>query len=129
MIVIGKTYSFDSAHQLYREDWSQEDNEKVFGKCASLHGHTYTLKVEVSSPLDPDTEMVINYFDLDRIVKPIVAELDHKFLNDIFPHVLTTSESMVQEIGQWLESVEELETILYAVTLQETPKTFARWTP
>lgn len=129
MITISKAYSFDSAHQLVRPDWSQEKNQEVFGKCYNEHGHTYRLEVEVSGDIDPVTGMILNYFLLDKIVKPIVEQLDHKHLNFIFKEI-TTAENMVGEIAGWIDSdlAERYDNIfLRKVTLQETPKTRAVW--
>ena len=36
---------FEASHVLAREDWSEEQNDRVFGPCARLHGHSYHLKV------------------------------------------------------------------------------------
>ncbi len=130
MIKIAKSYFFDSAHQLYRDDWDEDLNDRVFGKCARPHGHTYKLTVEISGEIAPQTGMILNYFELDEIVKPIVDdELDHINLNGVFEH-LTTAELMVATIAQWI--TEELErraaeVTLTSVVLSETPKTYARW--
>jgi len=134
MISISKSYSFDSAHRLENPDWTQEENEAIFGKCFSKHGHTYKLTVEVAAVLDTETGMVLNYFDLDKIVKPIVETLDHEDLNKIFRNELggrTTAENMVREIRDRIEVYLEDRhptVTLQSVTLQETPKTTAKWT-
>jgi len=128
-ISISKQYSFDSAHQLWNDNFTAEDNAKVFGKCAKLHGHTYVLTVEVSGPVVPETGMIMNYFHLDNVVKPYVDDmLDHKFLNDEWPGMLTTAENMVTIIKEHFKPVFDYMSIqLESVTLQETPKTKATW--
>lgn len=130
---ISKQYSFDAAHQLYVPDLSDEENFSAFGKCARLHGHTYTLEVEVAGEVNPRTGMVMNYFNIDKVVKPIVDMLDHRNLNDHFD-VLTTAENMVREIAHTIASAlmihfEGRWTALSKVTLSETPKTKATWEP
>ena len=126
MIRISKKYSFDSAHQLHRADWTPEKNKQVFGKCNRLHGHTYTLEVEVEGPTDLLTGMVLNYFELDGIMKPLVEHFDHKMLNEIFPSFLTTSENMVMAIATEIQSnFVSVPYYLHRVTLSETPKTTA----
>ena len=102
----------------------------MFGKCNRLHGHTYKLTVEVTGPVDRTTGMVLNYYTLDELVKPVVDDiLDHQFLNDVFPNMLTTAENMVDRIALWLCEVFPHNVHLSALTLQETPKTVARWEP
>jgi len=130
MITISKAYSFDSAHQLWRDDWSRDKNVEVFGKCSTVHGHTYRLEVYISGDVDPASGMVLNYFLLDETVKPLVERLDHKFLNDIFNN-LTTSENMVADIAEWVNTAlaQRYALSVSQVTLQETPKTKAVWVP
>lgn len=107
----------------------------MFGKCARLHGHTYHLDVVITGLVNPSTGMILNYFDLDRVVKPYVDEvLDHRFLNEVFPEMLTTAENMVEVIGRTLVDLLEPELDPAAggvdqVVLQETPKTSAVWVP
>ncbi len=133
MISISKSYSFDAAHQLWNDDWDDIDNLKVFGKCANEHGHTYTLDVTIEGPVESDTGMVLNYFDLDKIVKPIVeGQLDHKNMNKVFGGRLTTAENMVEIISSWIDEelyrvYEEVDFVLVMVSLSETPKTTAVW--
>jgi 6-pyruvoyl-tetrahydropterin synthase len=40
---------FNAAHRLFNPDWSKEQNELVFGKCANenWHGHNFELFVTV----------------------------------------------------------------------------------
>lgn len=131
-ITISKAYSFDAAHQLKNSGWTKKENEEVFGKCAALHGHTYRLEVAVRGDIDPVTGMILNYFLLDKIVKPIVEQVDHKNLNDVFVDHLTTAEEMVKTIALWVQTDLEgrYDNIHVAqVTLQETPKTKAVWRP
>ncbi len=134
MITISKMYSFDAAHQLWNPDLSGMENIEVFGKCARSHGHTYTLDVTIEGPVDPETGMILNYFDLDKIVKPIVdGQLDHQDLNQVFQGNLTTAERMVDILSSWIDEAlfdkyGEVDFYLVMVTLSETPKTTASWT-
>ena len=131
MISISKRYDFDAAHQLNLPSCTAEENHKMFGKCNNLHGHTYSVIVEISGPIDSTTGMIMNYFDLDKIVKPIIdGRLDHTFLNEVFPDILTTAEKMVENIAEWFRIEIEGGTVLNleSVTLSETPKTTAKWT-
>ena len=132
MITISKSYSFDAGHQLVDPEISEQDNWRKFGKCSREHGHTYTLTVEVTGPINPKTGMVLNYFDLDDIVRPYVHQkLDHYNLNETFPNMFTTAENMVHEIGIKLnERIAFHPSVrLVSVTLSETPKTKAIWSP
>ena len=49
------------------------------GKCKNLHGHSYKCMVEFSG--DPDKNgMVLDYYDLKKIIGPIIEQLDHSFM-------------------------------------------------
>ncbi len=138
MLLISKTYQFDSAHKLAHPDWSPERNGQVYGKCARLHGHTYQLTVELTGPPMRDG-MILNYFDLDRLIKPWLYDdltgPDHNYLNDIFPDIITTSENMVDTMAGIIQNLMEADTglsdmvSLSRLLLKETPKTEAVWLP
>ncbi|AUI66125.1 MULTISPECIES: 6-carboxytetrahydropterin synthase QueD [Glaesserella] len=77
MFKIAKEFSFDMAHMLDGHD----------GKCKNLHGHTYTLQVEISGELHADgakSGMVMDYSDLKAVVKKhILDNMDHAFIYDL----------------------------------------------
>ncbi len=131
MITISKQYTFDSAHRLCTAEEESEAQSSIrFGKCGRLHGHTYILTVVVTGDIKVDTGMIMNYFDLDTIVKPYVDDkLDHRYLNNVWPGMLTTAENMVQRISGDIQQLlmPHWPVQLYEVRLQETPKTSAVW--
>ncbi len=45
-----------AGHQLYRMEWSETQNQAVFGKCVRRHGHTFALGVTV--PIDGEVPFV-----------------------------------------------------------------------
>lgn len=49
------------------------------GKCVNLHGHSYKMLLEIDGELDANG-MLIDYYDLKKIVNPIIDELDHAFM-------------------------------------------------
>ena len=51
------------------------------GGCRNVHGHSYTMTVELGG--EPDANgMLVDYFDMKSIVQPFVDEVDHAFLCD-----------------------------------------------
>ncbi len=66
---IAKDFNWEMGHRLPYHD----------GGCQNIHGHSYSMRVEVSGNID-ERGMVIDYFDLKAAVKPIVDRLDHSFL-------------------------------------------------
>jgi len=68
---ISKSFRWEMAHRLPFHE----------GGCKNIHGHSYQMTVEVAG--EPDANgMVLDYFDLVRIVEPLVKEIDHGFLCD-----------------------------------------------
>ena len=65
---IGREYHFSSAHII-------PDHPK----CGRMHGHNYKLEVTISGPIKEDG-MIMDYSDMDKIIKPVVKMLDHQFI-------------------------------------------------
>lgn len=83
-IYITRRETFNAAHKLWREEWSEEKNAEVFGKCSNKnwHGHNFTIYVTVKGVPSVETGFVINLKDLSVLLKELVIEpLDHKNLN------------------------------------------------
>ena len=66
MIYITRKEHFNAAHRMYREEWSEEKNFEVFGKCANpnWHGHNYNLFVTVKGEVTHATGYLIDLKDL-----------------------------------------------------------------
>lgn len=110
---------FEASHQLHREDWSDAENDTVFGNCARLHGHSYRLLVTLRGPIDPETGMVVNFRDVKATLqREIVARLDHRHLNEVVDG-LTTAENLCHWIAARL--LPEFGLMLSRVELGETP--------
>ena len=50
------------------------------GECKNIHGHSYKMIIELSGELDAKSGMIVDFYDLGLIVKPIVKKFDHSFL-------------------------------------------------
>ncbi len=82
-VTISRRFDFSASHRYYRDDWSEEENRRVFGLCAlpNGHGHNYALEVAVTGEPDPVTGMVVNLVDLKAAVEGVLTGFDHKNLN------------------------------------------------
>lgn len=93
--------NFNSAHRLYRKDWSDEKNDQIFGKCnnPNYHGHNYVLEVWIDGEIDPETGYVIDLKVLKEIINSsIVEKFDHKNLNldcAEFENLIPTAENII----------------------------------
>ena len=75
---------FNAAHRLHNQNWSDEKNEEVFGKCnnPNYHGHNYELIVQLRGEIDPDTGYVYDMKLLSDLIKEhVLNKFDHKNLN------------------------------------------------
>src|ERR1700693_6598122 len=123
-IELGRRYRFAASHRLHTGRLSEEENVRVFGKCANPygHGHNYMLEVSVSGDVDPATGMIANLADLDGFVeRQVLEEFDHKSLNEevaAFREKVPTTENLCIEIFQRLKSFPKAK--LERVRVQET---------
>ncbi len=50
-----------------------------FGLCKNIHGHSYKMILTVEGQMN-EQQMVIDYYDLEKIINPIIQEFDHSFM-------------------------------------------------
>ena len=50
-----------------------------FGQCKNIHGHSYKMLVEFDGEMNKD-EMIIDYYDVEKIINPLIEKLDHSFM-------------------------------------------------
>ena len=85
-VLVSRREAFNAAHQLRDDGMSDEENERVFGKCANLHGHNYVLEVVVAGEIQPATGYVMDLKQLsDVICRRVIQDVDHRNLNTDVP--------------------------------------------
>jgi 6-pyruvoyltetrahydropterin/6-carboxytetrahydropterin synthase len=127
-VLVSRRESFNAAHQLRDERLSDEENERLFGKCAQLHGHNYVIEVVVAGEVDSATGYVLDMKWLSELVcRRIVDAVDHRNLNtDVawLSGLIPTAENLAlafwERIGPDLPAGS-----LYALRLWETDKNWA----
>jgi 6-pyruvoyltetrahydropterin/6-carboxytetrahydropterin synthase len=101
LVAITRILRFNAAHRVHNPALSDEENDRLFGKCnnPNWHGHNYTLEVTVEGEVDPRTGYVIDLGDLKRVGEEhLIRHLDHKNLNLDVPFmagVIPTTENLV----------------------------------
>jgi 6-pyruvoyltetrahydropterin/6-carboxytetrahydropterin synthase len=90
LMELSKEFRFEAAHRLPR---LPSDHA-----CATLHGHSYRVEVGVNGPVDASMGWVIDFAEIKEVVRPVIAALDHRCLNDIEGLSNPTSESL----ARWL---------------------------
>lgn len=134
MVFITRREQFSAAHKLHREDWTEEKNQAMFGKCANpnWHGHNYQLWVTVKGEQDKDTGFVTNLTDISNIVREkVISKLDHKNVNldvDFMKGKLATTENLAVEIWKQVEPpIARLGCVLHCIKIQETENNYVEY--
>lgn len=134
MIYITRRERFNAAHKLYREEWTDEHNLEVFGKCSNpnWHGHNYELYITVKGEPDPLTGFVIDLKVLSRIIREkIIDKLDHRNINldvDFMKGKIASTETLAVAIWEQIESsVKTAGGSLHSVKLFETENNFVEY--
>ena len=109
-VELSRAYHFSAAHHLPHAPEGH--------KCRRLHGHSYRIDVAVRGEVDARTGWLIDYADIDSVVKPIVAEIDHCTLNDVAGLENATSEVLAGWL--WAQLEDRLEG-LCRVSVYESP--------
>ena len=131
-ITVSRKAHFNAAHRLHNKNWSDEKNQKIFGKCnyQNYHGHNYELIVSVTGEINPETGYVIDMGELKKIIKNEIEErLDHKNLNLDVPHFSNTIPS-AENICIYIYDIlkDNLDSqFKLSVRLYETPRNFVEY--
>jgi 6-pyruvoyltetrahydropterin/6-carboxytetrahydropterin synthase len=127
-VMVSRRESFNAAHQLRDPGLSDDENQRVFGKCANLHGHNYVLEVVVAGEIQQATGYVMDLKQLsDVISRRVIQDVDHRNLNTDVPWLrgrIPTAENLA--LAFWERISSELpEGLLRSVRLWETDKNWA----
>jgi 6-pyruvoyltetrahydropterin/6-carboxytetrahydropterin synthase len=136
MIKIGKSFRWEMGHRL-------PDHP---GGCRNLHGHSYRLQVEVAGQPAQDG-MVMDYDDISRVVKPLLAKWDHAFMchdrdgqllafleEQGMKHIVIPFPSTVENLCRLVREriqpafAERSNVSWFAIRVQETESSFAELT-
>lgn len=123
---------FNAAHRLYNDQWSDEKNSSVFGKCSlpHYHGHNYELEIKVSGEIDPVTGFVMDLKALsDLINEKVLEKFDHKNLNldtEEFKQLNPTAENIAIVIHDLLRPHLDPSLDLF-IRLFETPRNYVEY--
>lgn len=107
---IWKEFTFDSAARVERAPEASPRRR--------MHGHTYTLRLHLSAPLDAVLGWTVDFGDIKEIFNPIFRLIDHHAVNDL-PHV---HDGDTASLAQWIvDQARPSLPSLYRVDLHETP--------
>jgi 6-pyruvoyltetrahydropterin/6-carboxytetrahydropterin synthase len=101
------------------------------GKCENVHGHNYKVQVTLEGAGLDSIGLLVDFVDLKRLIREVVARLDHQFINDLepFTELNPSAENMAKyfydEIRRGLNG--ERDVRLRAVKIWETDTTSATY--
>ncbi|GAB3902035.1 6-carboxytetrahydropterin synthase [Larkinella knui] len=131
-VAVFRKEHFNAAHRLHNPEWSDEENQRVFGKCNNphYHGHNYELFVQVTGEVDPVTGFVMDMKLLSDLIKARVTDkFDHKNLNldtEEFKNLNPSAEHIAIVIYDSLRS--QLDSSLdLKIRLYETERNFVEY--
>jgi 6-pyruvoyltetrahydropterin/6-carboxytetrahydropterin synthase len=127
MIYLTRRERFCAAHRMFREEWSDEENHRIFGKCSNpnWHGHNYTMWVTVKGEPSEEYGFVMNINILKQIILDnIINKIDHKNINlevDFMKGKIATTESLAMAIwNELIPFVEKTGAKLHCIKIEET---------
>ncbi len=114
-----ETY-FSAAHQL----------RGYKGACERLHGHNWKVQVYVLADRLNDIDIAIDFHELKALTNEVISQIDHGFLNDIFP--FTEKNPSSENIAKWIydslkKKINARNVNLSAVTVWESETTSATY--
>jgi 6-pyruvoyltetrahydropterin/6-carboxytetrahydropterin synthase len=134
MIYVTRRERFSAAHRMFRQDWTDEKNIEVFGKCANpnWHGHNYILWVTIKGEKSDDHGFVMNINTLKKIInEKVIEKLDHRNINldvDFMKGKVATTENLAIAIWNELEpAIKKEGADLHCVKIEETENNFIEY--
>ena len=113
---IVQAFSFEAAHSL--------PNVPPGHRCQRLHGHSYRVELKLEGPLDAKTGFVTDFFDIEKAFAPLLARLDHQYLNEVEGLDNPTAEN----IAVWIwRRIKPALPQLNAVIVRETKDCWAEY--
>jgi 6-pyruvoyltetrahydropterin/6-carboxytetrahydropterin synthase len=104
------------------------------GKCENPHGHNYRVRVNVEGEQLDSIGLLFDFVHLKRILRELIGDVDHKFLNDQAP--FDAINPSAENIAKFLYdgASREMHQMLNApriksITVWETDETSATYIP
>jgi 6-pyruvoyltetrahydropterin/6-carboxytetrahydropterin synthase len=100
-VTVTRRMHFNAAHRVHNPELSDEENDRLFGRCnnPNWHGHNYILDVSVAGPIEARTGYVMDLAALKRVVQEaVIDKVDHRNFNldvDFMRGVIPTAENIV----------------------------------
>ena len=124
---VQKEYAFSASHLLPHHA----------GQCRQLHGHNYRVLVSVEraclaatmNTKRPDSGMLMDFAEMDTIIKPVITLLDHSHLNDTLP-IVARSHAITYQANRllaWEGELDEADDADFAPTAEVLALVIGAW--
>lgn len=90
MYEVSVEVSFSAAHQL----------RGYKGNCENMHGHNWRVQVNVMAERLNEIDIALDFRELKKTVREVIAPLDHAFLNEVFP--FTEKNPSSENVSKWI---------------------------
>jgi 6-pyruvoyltetrahydropterin/6-carboxytetrahydropterin synthase len=74
-------FEFSAARQTMSPHLSEEENRRLFGEAASIHGHNYRVRLTFRAERGPSESPLVRFDKIDNCIQSLRSELDHRYLN------------------------------------------------
>jgi 6-pyruvoyltetrahydropterin/6-carboxytetrahydropterin synthase len=127
MIYLTRRERFCAAHRMFKKEWSDKENARVFGKCSNpnWHGHNYIMWVTIKGEPSAEHGFVMNINILKQIILDnIISKIDHKNINmevDFMKDKIATTENLAISIWDELSPhIVKEGALLHCIKIEET---------
>ena len=129
MVYFCEKFEFAAMHKLWNDDFSEQKNFEVFGKCANPtgHGHNYIVEIAIKMPATRDE---FHIGDFERTIDDeLIKLLDHRNLN-VDVEQFSRTNPTIENIAAfaWNKLIGKFGNAnLHRVTVWETDKTYCTY--
>jgi len=74
-------FEFSAARQTMSPHLSEEENQRLFGEAASIHGHNYRARFTFRAETETGESPLVRFDKIDNCIQSLRSELDHRHLN------------------------------------------------
>lgn len=102
-VCITRAFNISAGHRLFIEELSEEENIKMFDKCANPrgHGHDYRIELMFTDKISDETGMAISRNDMEVAVAEIVSDMDYKRIDKEIPF-FRENQSTVENVAVYI---------------------------
>lgn len=112
-ISVTRRFTFEAAHAISNYD----------GPCRNIHGHSYKLYITISGPVNENSDMVMDFTLLKKIVaENVIKKYDHAFITKKGENVWEIPDTYKIVFLDFQPTVERMLEDIYNLIFHEIPE-------